>query len=134
MCDCQCCGASLPLPESELHKRGVSRLPATPRGCAKPLESGCRSGAQQAQVAEPFRSLVNASARRGETMKIIIDLETAALDDAASYLDLAEIKAPANYKDEAKIAAYVEAAKAEALNKAALDFDLARITADRHTG
>ena len=62
-------------------------------------------------------------------MKIIIDIETAALDDAASYLDLAEIKAPANYKDEAKIAAYVEAAKAEALNKAALDFDLARITA-----
>jgi len=59
---------------------------------------------------------------------LILDLATAALPDAKRYLE-GTVRAPSNYKDEAKIAAYIEEAKAERLNAAALDVDLARITA-----
>ncbi len=58
---------------------------------------------------------------------LIFDLETAGIDDAATYLPPSE--APANYKDEAKIAAFIAEADAAALSKAALDPDLARIVA-----
>jgi hypothetical protein len=57
---------------------------------------------------------------------VILDISTAPLPEAADYLE--EPAAPANYKDPDKIAAYVAAAKAGALAKAALDPDLCRIT------
>lgn len=71
---------------------------------------------------------------------IVIDIETAPIEEVRDYLDppdLSDIKAPANYKDPEKIAAYIEDAKAKAIeshdrncsDKAALDFNLARIVA-----
>lgn len=62
-------------------------------------------------------------------IRFLIDLETAPIADAAEYLDLSDISAPANYKDEAKIKAYCEAKQAEMVSKAALDLDLCRIVA-----
>jgi len=61
------------------------------------------------------------------TSTLIFDVEAVALDIASSYLEPAT--APSNYKDEAKIAAYIEQANREALARAALDVDLARIVA-----
>ena len=61
--------------------------------------------------------------RRG----LIIDVETAPIADAAQYLE--EPTAPANYSKPDTIAAYVAKAKAEQLDKCALDLDLARIVA-----
>lgn len=58
---------------------------------------------------------------------VVFDCETVSIDSAAVYLEPA--CAPANYKDEAKIAAFIEQANREALAKAALDIDLARIVA-----
>jgi hypothetical protein len=58
---------------------------------------------------------------------LIVDCETVAIDAAADYLEPAS--APSNYKDEGKIAAYIDQANREALNKAALDIDLGRIVA-----
>lgn len=55
----------------------------------------------------------------------VIDIETTAIDTAADYIEPAS--APANYKDEAKIAAYVKDATAEKVQKAGLDPDLNRI-------
>ncbi len=71
---------------------------------------------------------------------IIIDLETAPLDNARDYIDppsLDDITAPANYKDPVKIAEFIEDAKVKKLaafdkdctSKAALDFNCARIVA-----
>ncbi len=60
-------------------------------------------------------------------VKIIFDIETAPLPEAADYLEPAE--APANYKDPVKIAAYIEQANAENLAKCGLDVDLCRIVA-----
>ncbi len=59
--------------------------------------------------------------------QIIIDVSTAPIDGADTYLDGA-IAAPSNYKDEAKIAAYITEKRAERVAGAALDLDLARIT------
>ena len=58
---------------------------------------------------------------------MIFDLETVAIPDAAEYVEPAT--APANYKDQAKIDAYVAEATAKILDKAALDLDLCRIVA-----
>jgi len=63
---------------------------------------------------------------------LILDIETFALDDAAEYID--EPTAPANYKDQEKIAAYVADAKAKAISKCALDVDLCRIVAIGYSG
>jgi hypothetical protein len=60
---------------------------------------------------------------------LILDLATAAVDNAAEYITFDDISAPSNYKDPEKIAAFIEAARAERLAKAALDLDLCRITA-----
>lgn len=60
--------------------------------------------------------------------QIVLDIATAPIADAAAYIDGA-IKAPSNYKDEAKIAEYIREKEAERLEKAATDLDLARITA-----
>lgn len=62
-------------------------------------------------------------------LRVIVDIETAPLPNAADFLDFSDISAPANYKDEAKIAAYCESKRQEAINRAALDLDLCRIVA-----
>ena len=59
----------------------------------------------------------------------ILDIETAALDEAIEWLEEEPIHAPANYKDEAKKAEYIAKAEAERLEKMALDPDTARIVA-----
>lgn len=64
---------------------------------------------------------------RAAPATLVFDCEAIAIDDAGVYLEPAS--APANYKDELKIAAYIEQANREALGKAALDIDLARIVA-----
>jgi DNA polymerase elongation subunit (family B) len=59
---------------------------------------------------------------------IVIDLATSALPDAERFLE-GTVKAPSNYKDPVKIADFIKEAQAERLASAALDMDLARITA-----
>ena len=56
---------------------------------------------------------------------LILDVEAVAINDVATYLE--PVSAPSHYKDEAKIAEYIAAKKAELTEKAALDIDLARI-------
>ena len=57
---------------------------------------------------------------------IILDLESHAIPDAATYLT-EPVEAPSNWKDPEKIAQYIKDAKQAQLDKAALDIDLARI-------
>lgn len=59
---------------------------------------------------------------------IVIDLASSALPDAEAYLE-GTVRAPGNYKDADKISAYIAEKQAERLSEAALDVDLARITA-----
>jgi DNA polymerase elongation subunit (family B) len=59
---------------------------------------------------------------------VICDIETHAIPDAEQYLT-EPVSAPANYKDEAKIAAYIAEKRAEQLSRCALDPDLARVVA-----
>lgn len=59
--------------------------------------------------------------------RLVFDLETAPLPEAADYIEPA--KAPGNYKDEAKIAAYIAEKNAENLDGCGLDVDLCRIVA-----
>jgi hypothetical protein len=56
---------------------------------------------------------------------LVIDLETAAIDRAGEFVETPS--APANYKDEAKIAAYIEEARQTSINRCGLDPDLGRI-------
>lgn len=58
---------------------------------------------------------------------IVLDLETVASPDAEAFLD--PIKAPGNYKDEAKIAAYKAEKLVEVVGKAALEPDLCEVVA-----
>ena len=58
---------------------------------------------------------------------LVCDIETFAIHDAAQYLE--PVEAPSNYKDEAKIAAYIKEAEAKQLGRCALDPDLCRIVA-----
>jgi len=58
---------------------------------------------------------------------LVIDVETVAIPDVATYLE--PVSAPSNYKDEAKIAAYIAEETKRQTDKAALDIDLARIVA-----
>jgi hypothetical protein len=71
---------------------------------------------------------------------LVFDIETAPIANAKDFIDppdLDDIKAPANYKDPEKIAAFIEDAKVKTLadferacsDKGALDFNLARIVA-----
>jgi hypothetical protein len=62
-----------------------------------------------------------------DSLRFVIDIETAPLPDAAGYLEPAE--APSNYKDPAKIEAYCAEKNAENLGRAALDCDLCQIVA-----
>ncbi len=59
--------------------------------------------------------------------RLVFDIETAPLEDAATYIEPAE--APANYKDPVKIAAAIAEKTAEALSKCSLDVDLCRVVA-----
>lgn len=59
--------------------------------------------------------------------RVILDIETVALPDAAGFLEMP--RAPANYKDVAKISQYIAEKQNEEVEKAALDLDLARIVA-----
>lgn len=60
-------------------------------------------------------------------MRIYLDIATAPLENAADFLDPDEVRAPANYKDPEKIAAYQAEKIAERMSRCALDLDLARI-------
>jgi predicted PolB exonuclease-like 3'-5' exonuclease len=59
--------------------------------------------------------------------RLVFDIETVPLVDAAEYLE--EPEAPSNYSKPDAIAKYVEKAKAEQLAKCSLDVDLCRIVA-----
>jgi predicted PolB exonuclease-like 3'-5' exonuclease len=59
--------------------------------------------------------------------RIVFDIETAPLPEAADYIEPAE--APANYKDPVKIAAAIAEKNAENLAKCGLDVDLCRVVA-----
>lgn len=59
--------------------------------------------------------------------RLVFDIETAPLANAAEYLE--PVEAPANYRDPVKIAAWKAEKAAEQLDRAALDPDLARIVA-----
>ena len=56
---------------------------------------------------------------------MVFDIETEANEDACKQMP--DPKAPANYKDEEKIATYVAEKKAEMLSSAALDADLNKV-------
>ena len=58
---------------------------------------------------------------------LFFDIETEANPDAIQFMP--EPQAPGNYKDEAKIAAYIAEKKAEQTERAALDADYGRIVA-----
>jgi uncharacterized protein YprB with RNaseH-like and TPR domain len=60
-------------------------------------------------------------------MKLILDIETFALDGADAFLE--PVSAPSNYKDPAKIQQYCEEKRVELLSRCALDPDLCRIVA-----
>lgn len=64
-----------------------------------------------------------------DALRFILDIETCPLENAGDYLDLSDISAPANYRDEAKIKAYCDEKRAEIIAKAALDLDLCRVVA-----
>lgn len=59
--------------------------------------------------------------------RIVIDIETIGSPDAAEFLD--PVAAPANYKDERKIAEYCAEKQAERVSKAGLEPDLCEIVA-----
>lgn len=59
--------------------------------------------------------------------RLVFDIETAPLADAGEYLE--PVEAPANYKDPAKIAAYIEEKTAQEKDRCALDVDLCRVVA-----
>lgn len=59
--------------------------------------------------------------------RVVFDIETAPLDDAAEYIESAE--APSHYKDPLKIADYIAKANADQLEKCSLDVDLCRVIA-----
>lgn len=56
---------------------------------------------------------------------IVIDVEAIGIPDVETYLE--PVKAPENYKDPLKIAAYEVEERAKQIERAALDVDLARI-------
>lgn len=58
---------------------------------------------------------------------IVLDIETVASPDCAEFLD--PVKAPANYKDADKIAAYKAERLADVITKAALEPDLCEVVA-----
>lgn len=64
---------------------------------------------------------------RPEMPFVVFDLETVPMPGCESFLDMDAIKAPSNYKDPDKIAAYIEDAKRKEIERAGLDIDLCEI-------
>lgn len=62
-------------------------------------------------------------------MRYVVDIETVPIPNAAEFLDLSDISAPSNWKDEEKIRAYCQEKQADMVAKAALDLDLCQIVA-----
>lgn len=60
---------------------------------------------------------------------IVLDVATAALPEAGTYLEEGTISAPSNWKDPVKIEEYVREKTAQRIESAALDPDLAYISA-----
>lgn len=58
---------------------------------------------------------------------LVLDIETLASPDAADFME--PVSAPSNYKDEAKIEAYIAERRTELLSKCALDPDLCTVAA-----
>lgn len=61
------------------------------------------------------------------TRRVVLDLETVGCPEAKAFLD--PVSAPANYKDEKKIAEYCAEKSAEQVQRAALEPDLCEIVA-----
>lgn len=61
--------------------------------------------------------------------RLVLDVETIPIGNAADFLSLEDVAAPGNYKDPAKIDAYKADKRREMIERAALDVDLARIVA-----
>lgn len=61
---------------------------------------------------------------------LLIDIECVGIETASDFLE--PVEAPSNYKDPAKIAAYIEEAAQKAIERCALDPDLCRIVALGH--
>lgn len=59
--------------------------------------------------------------------RVILDIETCALPDAAGFLE--PVEAPSNYRDPLKIAEFIANKQYEQVQRASLDLDLARIVA-----
>ena len=55
------------------------------------------------------------------------DIETATNDRASDWFDKVEVKAPSNYRDPAKIEAYITDQKAKLMNKGALSWATGRV-------
>jgi hypothetical protein len=60
---------------------------------------------------------------------VCFDIETIPMPECARFLDFDSIEAPSNYKDEAKIAAYIEDKKRRKVDEAGLDIDLCEVAA-----
>lgn len=60
-------------------------------------------------------------------LRIVIDIETIGSPDCAEYLD--PVKAPDNYKDEAKIKAYCDEKRVKQIEQAGLEADLCEVVA-----
>lgn len=59
---------------------------------------------------------------------LVLDLATCPIDDAATFIDSDDISVPSNYTNPVTIADFIVKKKAERLERAALDIDLARIS------
>lgn len=59
---------------------------------------------------------------------VVFDIETIPSPDCASFIP-DDIKAPSNYKDEAKIAEYIKNARQKQIDEAGLDLDLCEVAA-----
>src|SRR5688500_17752824 len=64
-----------------------------------------------------------------DSLRVVLDIETAPLPDCADYLDLSQFSAPSNWKDPDKIQANVKEQQDAAIARAALDVDLCQIVA-----
>jgi hypothetical protein len=60
---------------------------------------------------------------------LILDIETLPISNAAEFVSMDDIAAPANWKDPEKINGYCEAERQKRISAAALDMDLARVCA-----
>lgn len=59
---------------------------------------------------------------------LVLDLATSSLPNVAEFIQLDDISAPDNYKDPEKIANYIAEKRADRIERAGLDIDLARLT------